>query len=154
MDFLSRNKQQSISRVLPNNVNLLTFEEHVEGTFLIRLEHLYDVDEDANLSQPATVSLDVTSSKHTNTRIENYINCIVLDIQGLFPGFDITKMEEAMLGGNQYSKDSKRLVWTAVEAKNENVQTGKYAGAIHPRVLDVVLQPMEIRTFVINLKKK
>ena len=54
-------QQQSISRTLPENVNLLTLESRNDGSYLIRLEHIYDDGEDAFLSQPVIVSLDVIS---------------------------------------------------------------------------------------------
>lgn len=53
-------QQQSISRTLPPNVNLMTFESRNDGSYLIRFEHIYDDGEDTILSQPATVALDVT----------------------------------------------------------------------------------------------
>lgn len=52
-------KQQFFSRTLPDNVNLLTLETRSDGKYLIRLEHIYDVNEDASLSQNAIVSLNV-----------------------------------------------------------------------------------------------
>ena len=47
---------------LPENVNLLTLENRSDASYLIRLEHIYDVGEDAVLSNAATVSLDVIIS--------------------------------------------------------------------------------------------
>jgi hypothetical protein len=55
-------KQQLISRELPENVNLLTLENRSDGSYLIRLEHIYDVGEDKILSKPVTVSLQVNIS--------------------------------------------------------------------------------------------
>ncbi len=52
-------KQQLINRELPENVNLLTLENRSDGSYLIRLEHIYDVGEDNVLSKPVTVSLKV-----------------------------------------------------------------------------------------------
>ncbi|KAI9559553.1 hypothetical protein GHT06_013558 [Daphnia sinensis] len=71
------------NRALPENVNLRTLEKRTDGSYLIRLEHIYDVEEDKVLSDPVTVSL-----------------------HNLFPGFVIMSAEEAMLGGNQFRKDS------------------------------------------------
>ena len=43
---------------LPSNVNLLTFEKRSDaGECLLRLEHLYDVDEDYELSRPVIIDL-------------------------------------------------------------------------------------------------
>ncbi|GIY50003.1 lysosomal alpha-mannosidase, partial [Caerostris extrusa] len=43
--------------VLPPNVHLLTLEPWKKGTVLIRLEHIYEYDEDSVLSKPVDVSL-------------------------------------------------------------------------------------------------
>ena len=48
-----------MSRTLPDNVNLLTLEMPSDGSYLIRLEHIYEVGDDSILAQPAPVSLDV-----------------------------------------------------------------------------------------------
>ena len=44
---------------MPDNVHVLTLEPWVNGTHLLRLEHVYDAGEDQTLAQPATVELDV-----------------------------------------------------------------------------------------------
>ena len=44
---------------LPANVHLLTLETYKAGQLLIRLEHQYQADEDAELSQPVEVNLQV-----------------------------------------------------------------------------------------------
>lgn len=46
---------------LPDNVHILTLEPWKDGTHLLRLEHVFDFNEDATLSQPITVSLKVIS---------------------------------------------------------------------------------------------
>ncbi len=42
---------------LPLNVNLLTLDHRPDGTYLLRLEHIYDAGEDAELSKPVVVNL-------------------------------------------------------------------------------------------------
>ncbi|EFX74192.1 hypothetical protein DAPPUDRAFT_324586 [Daphnia pulex] len=123
---LYKTQQQSLSRTLPVNVNLLTLETLNQGKYLMRLEHIYDVGEDSILSQPATVS-----------------------IEGLFPGFTVTSSEETMLGGNQFKKDSNRLVWNVASTSNRN-ENGQQIW--DERAIPAVqLKPMEIRTFIITL---
>jgi Glycosyl hydrolases family 38 C-terminal beta sandwich domain len=49
----------SLKGRLPDNVHLLTLEQWVAGSVLIRFEHFFEKDEDPVLSQPATVQLKV-----------------------------------------------------------------------------------------------
>ncbi|KZS14072.1 putative Alpha-mannosidase [Daphnia magna] len=118
---LYRTQQQLISRALPENVNLLTLEKRPDGLYLIRLEHIYDVEEDKVLSAPVTVSL-----------------------HNLFPGFVIMSAEETILGGNQFRKDSQRLIWNSTDRQHNNSKR-------LTKFPDIELQPMEIRTFIFNL---
>jgi lysosomal alpha-mannosidase len=53
-----------------------------------------------------------------------------------------------MLGGNQFKKDSNRLVWNAASTRNEIVEQQKWDERAIPAVQ---LKPMEIRTFIITL---
>jgi len=52
---------QLLSQPLPENVKLLTFEPRNghEGEYLLRLEHIYDIDEHILFSRPAEVYLKV-----------------------------------------------------------------------------------------------
>nr|CAH0110923.1 unnamed protein product [Daphnia galeata] len=119
---LYKTEQQLINRELPENVNLLTLENRSDGSYLIRLEHIYDVGEDNVLSKPVTVSL-----------------------KDLFLGFAIISAEETVLGGNQLKKESQRLVWYSSD-KQKSIGRSS-----HSEFPDVELQPMEIRTFILNL---
>jgi lysosomal alpha-mannosidase len=51
-----------VKRALPDNVHLLTLEQWTAKTFLLRLEHFYEKNEDPNLSKAAKVSLQVRIS--------------------------------------------------------------------------------------------
>ena len=42
---------------LPLNVNLLTLDPRPDGKYLLRLEHIYDVGEDEELSKPVMINL-------------------------------------------------------------------------------------------------
>ncbi|KAK2157561.1 hypothetical protein NP493_1871g00000, partial [Ridgeia piscesae] len=88
-------------RALPANVHLLTLEEWEGPTYLLRLEHFYETNEDARLSKPATVSL-----------------------KGLFSTFEVRSVEELTLAANQLLKDAKRLHW------NVNGRSGSSRGEL------------------------
>lgn len=58
------NKKSGLTNVLPSNVQILTLEPWRDGAHLLRLEHVFDVSEDASLSEPVTIDLEViTKSK-------------------------------------------------------------------------------------------
>jgi len=114
---------------LPENINLLTMEQHSDKTILIRLEHMYDSKEDSNLSSP-----------------------VCIDFDDLFRGYRIQSMRETVLGGNQFTEESSRLSWdtqTTIEnIKNYSNQSIKHSGSNYEAVC---LGPMSIRTFVLEL---
>jgi lysosomal alpha-mannosidase len=58
-DYCSRYRTTEAFAVeaLPPNVNVLTIEARTESTMLLRLEHMYAVDEDASLSEPVILNL-------------------------------------------------------------------------------------------------
>ena len=70
--------------------------------------------------------------------------------QSLFNGFSITSAEETILGGNQFKKDSKRLVWRdSSGTEQQNLSTANTVVDIE----NVTLQPMQIRTFILKVEK-
>ncbi|XP_070544770.1 lysosomal alpha-mannosidase-like isoform X1 [Ptychodera flava] len=120
-------KYSALKHELPANVHLLTLEHLENNMHLLRLEHQYEKGEDANMSKPVTVSL-----------------------QGLFAPFEITMAEEVNLGANQFQKDVKRLHWDIVNGSDRKM--GSNYEALNDS-LDVELQPFQIRTFRIHVKR-
>ncbi|XP_060578031.1 lysosomal alpha-mannosidase-like isoform X2 [Ruditapes philippinarum] len=128
-----------IKSPLPANVHMLTLEQWggpaiepaATQPYLIRLEHFYEKGEDAELSQPATVSL-----------------------QDLFVPFNIESVEELTLGANLPKSQLNRLKWKS----QDKILTDKQnMYMVENRVpltgpLDITLTPMQIRTFEVNLK--
>ncbi|KAL5724488.1 alpha-mannosidase [Ranunculus cassubicifolius] len=112
---------------LPDNIAMITLQELEGGKVLLRLAHLYEVGEDKELSKMASVEL-----------------------KKLFPKKEMIKVTEMNLSANQERSEmeKKRLVWN-VETVEEThaVQRG---AAIDPTSLVVELEPMEIRTMVID----
>lgn len=112
---------------LPDNVAMITLQELEDGKVLLRLAHLYEVDEDKDLSVMASVEL-----------------------KKLFPNKKISSAEEMSLSANQgrAEMEKKRLVWKA-EGSPQGAKVAR-GGAVDPAGLVVELGPMEIRTFVIS----
>ncbi|XP_052781407.1 lysosomal alpha-mannosidase-like isoform X1 [Mya arenaria] len=130
-----------LKRELPANVHLLTLEQWGGPTltpsatqpYLIRLEHFYEMAEDAKLSLPVTVSL-----------------------QDLFATFTIDSIEELTLGANLAKASMQRLKWNTMDGelitdKDKNVYKVENRQKLEGP-LDITLNPMEIRTFQVNLK--
>lgn len=141
-----------LKKELPSNVNLLTLDQRLDGKYLLRIEHPYDSGEDARLSRPVTISLRKVSMVYIII-----IFSLILDLtsflqhQSLFNGFSITSAEETMLGGNQFKKDSKRLVW---KESNKTQEKNLISPNSDVDIENVTLNPMQIRTFILYLERK
>ncbi|CAD6203815.1 GSCOCG00009812001-RA-CDS [Cotesia congregata] len=113
----------------PKNVHILTLEPWKDGTILLRLEHLFEKDQAGSLSQSATINL--------------------LD---LFTNIEIISVRETTLGGNQWIEEMKRLQWqidsNEVDDQPYNfIPINRRGGA-----MEIVLNAMEIRTFIITVR--
>ncbi|GAQ86088.1 lysosomal alpha-mannosidase [Klebsormidium nitens] len=114
---------------LPPNVALTTLQQLPDGTVLLRLAHLYEVDEDPELSQLARVNL-----------------------RALFPT-KIEKATELTLSGNQPKSAVKKKVWR-VEGEESTRHASLRGGPFKDDDLTVELGPLEIRTFGILFAEK
>ncbi|OIW19935.1 hypothetical protein TanjilG_30849 [Lupinus angustifolius] len=115
---------------LPDNVAIITLQDQGDGKVLLRLAHLYEILEDAQLSAVATVEL-----------------------KKVFPKKQINKVSEVSLSANQEraEMERKRLVWQ-VEGlpQNRKLVRGR---PVDPEKLLVELHPAEIRTFIISFRQ-
>ncbi|KAK7070039.1 carbohydrate binding [Halocaridina rubra] len=130
-------KWSGMNGSLPENVHLLTLEPWLDGSLLLRLEHMYEKEESQGLSDPVTV-----------------------DLKGLFSGFDIETAVETNLAANQLKKNENRYVWDVGSSHpSMNSINSLREERIHPILqypegdLKITLNPMEIRTFILNVKK-
>lgn len=117
-----------LKRALPANVQILTLEPWKGFSFLLRLEHILEKGEDADLSKP-----------------------VIVNLQGLFTPFEIKTIQETTLGANQWLDKNERLEF---EATDEIRKNGKRATIV--KALDdyqITLNPMQIRTFIIDIVK-
>ena len=133
-------------------MNLLTLEPHSSGKYLLRLEHMFGVGEDAELSKPVTVSIAVSRNNMFNDQVlkkgKIYKSMGSTTFKDLITGYTITGADEMMLGANQYKADSDRLPWN-VAASGQST-TGKVQ--LQPlAITDIELKPMEIRTFLVTI---
>ncbi|XP_072399843.1 lysosomal alpha-mannosidase-like isoform X2 [Diabrotica undecimpunctata] len=142
-----------LKRNLDKNVQILTLEPWKADTFLLRLEHVFEINEDPILSKP-----------------------IMIDLKGLFAPFEISNIRETTLGANQWLSENHRLnfdsglpiedLWLAHKVSDyQNWAQYKWRESITKRVVDetdekdnvedlqILLKPMQIRTFVLNISK-
>nr|CAB3263606.1 lysosomal alpha-mannosidase-like [Phallusia mammillata] len=127
----------ALSAPLPENVHLLTLETTSSGQILIRLEHQFALNDDAQLSKPVTVSL-----------------------KGLIKGFEPVSVEELVLSGNALKSQVTRLQWKSKTRPKRDAErqmhfekhydaTNGFGDVLYDQ-FDVTLQPMQIRTFLMR----
>ncbi|XP_050094316.1 lysosomal alpha-mannosidase-like [Anopheles aquasalis] len=123
----SNNNFSFLSRPLPTNVHLLTMEPWKDGSVLIRFEHIFEKNEDPLLSAGAQ-----------------------FDVTDLFQGYQIISIRETTLAGNQWMDDVQRLVYGGSKAKQNGANGTEKS---HPTPYQIVLNPMQIRTYVVTMVK-
>ncbi|XP_012260438.2 lysosomal alpha-mannosidase isoform X2 [Athalia rosae] len=130
-----RMQGSGMAKELPSNVRILTLEPWKDGHLLLRLEHIFEVGEDTRFSHPVEVN-----------------------IKDLFSFFAVTSIRETTLGGNQWLEDADRLEWISEsnEVFREEVVDVNSESAFDDAgdTINILLRPMEIRTFVIKIALK
>ncbi|KAL8472457.1 hypothetical protein ACS0TY_029611 [Phlomoides rotata] len=111
---------------LPLNVALITLQELVDGSVLIRLANLYEAGEDPDYSTLAKVELKKMFAEKT-----------------------IKKIKETSLSANQDKSETKTRTWK-VEGETQNSSTPIKGRPVDISSLVVELGPMEIRTFILT----
>ncbi|RXG61085.1 Lysosomal alpha-mannosidase [Armadillidium vulgare] len=126
--FLTSQKS-GLSAPLPDNIHLLTLEPwSSSGTWLLRLENFYEVNE-SSLSG----SVDV-------------------DLESLFSEWTVSNIRELVLGANAYKEDVVRLRWNSQSEETKPVvqeeKKVKSSEAVYS------FTPMQIRTFLTDVTQK
>ncbi|OWF45656.1 lysosomal alpha-mannosidase-like [Mizuhopecten yessoensis] len=119
---------------LPANVHLLTLEKWPtpgvdpldDRGYLLRLEHIYEVDEDPALSQPVT-----------------------LDLNQIFK-FGLQIVNEVTLGANMPLSQLRRMEWTVIVDKEVSNTVESVDTTLRVDNTTITLNPMQIRTFIVN----
>jgi len=133
-----------IAAELPPNVKLVTvtsnYKDFNNGSFLLRLAHLYSTGEESALAAPVTFSLASVFAKQ---------------------GLKIASISETSLTANQpiAEMDAKKFNWNT-EACGEVLAQLNSAKSYETRVpfdsssddLSLTLRPMEVRTFLANFE--
>lgn len=111
---------------LPPNVAIITLQESHDGSALLRLAHLFEVDEDDELSSAA-----------------------VVDLQKIFAGRMVNKVAELSLSANQKKAGMTPLKWLVEGDESGDKMPVRSSGFVGNEYI-VELLPMEIRTFNIE----
>ncbi|XP_059170739.1 lysosomal alpha-mannosidase-like, partial [Physella acuta] len=127
-------QQTFLTNPLPDNVHILTLDRisaNETNFYLLRLEHVYEADGPPESSAPAHVTLE-----------------------NLFKPFDIYWAEETTLGGNYSPDDVDRLQWTTNDGDltDESINSPDFKPKMEPP-FNIILHPMEIRTFRVQIVK-
>ena len=133
----------ALSTELPENIKLMTLTSNygsfLNGQALLRLAHMYSVDEHPTLSQPVTVDLQKVFGK---------------------TGLKIVSASETTLTGNQPKEEqvAKRHDWRSNIEDPTGGKMYKSANACEDRVpfdadnLVTTIRPMELKTFLVTFK--
>jgi lysosomal alpha-mannosidase len=145
-DYSNKYRQtwSALSNPMPVNVHLLTFDQLESKQYLVRIEHFFELNEDAVYSQPVT-----------------------FDLQSLFNSLGTIKdLLELTLSANFPLADLHRLVWVTDEGEvSDNASSKLYLTFFEHEILNnvfveqspltgtiVTLNPMQIRTFQVTLQ--
>lgn len=142
-----RKEYEGLSEEIQANVQILTLEPWKNNSVLLRLEHIMESQDDPILSKKACIN-----------------------VEDLFTGKTITKLSETTLGGNQWLGQDRRLQWNSTgENKEQDAEFMSHGIDTNDlqqinsnfgaecvggnKQLEVILSPMQIRTFIINFKQ-
>jgi len=109
---------------LPLNIDVMNLKTMPDGRVLLRMHHLFSSDENSAMSKPVQVNL-----------------------ANLFADFSVTKVEEVSLTANQLKSSVKRIQWNTAQNASPKYQFVPLSGNV------MTIRPMEIRTFLITIKK-
>lgn len=121
-----RTEYSGLKVSLPRNIKILTLEPWNNNTVLLRLEHLFEKGEDEQLSKSVTI-----------------------DLRKLFVNLPFSQVTETLLGANQEQKNDK-LHWRT--EKHLQKKPGHRTTESSPYL--ITLMPMQIRTFILKVKKE
>jgi len=126
---LPTKQYNGLATTLPANLHILTLQTLHTGKVILRLQHLYGINEDAELSKPVTI-----------------------DITTLFNKFTITAISETSVTANQ-PLPLNRLTWKTQSFNGEeNPEIPAPASTFQVGApYSVTFQPMQIRTFLLTV---
>ena len=123
---LAKPSYSALKKNLPSNIHIVTLDRIRDGVALLRLGHLFAVNEDAMFSSAATVELS-----------------------SLFDDRCIEDVVELNLSANQYRADMHKRRWSSASNEDEN----DFMGTFLDKRFSVTLKPMQIKTWQVTFAK-
>lgn len=118
---------QGLWNPLPENVNILSMETEKPDRILLRIEHLFEANENENLSKEVEIELG-----------------------DLFTNFEVKGIEEMTLGGNVHLSQAERLHWQTNDWQDHE---DTHSLDRFLTTSKIKLNPMEIRTFILTVQR-
>lgn len=141
--FIFGSQFAGLTQEMPSNVHLLTLEPLTQSTVLLRLEHIFEEQEDSELSKPATVDLSVRIFPIIQS--QTYSS----SLQNIFSTFKITALRETTLAADRWLDESQRLNWKT----EEDIISTKSETATEEGNFVITIKPMQIRTFIATVER-
>lgn len=151
----------ALSLSLPQNVNLMTLEPWKENSILVRFEHILEANEDPEYSKPAkfnlkdifhnfdiseiretTLSANQWKDEATRMKFRNDDEASSDTPANLNPSSGASEESEDLDKIMVLLKDEEKSVPRYNRNRSRDVDTSK----------NIILQPMQIRTFIITLE--
>eukprot|EP00884_Botryococcus_braunii_P017840 jgi/Botrbrau1/473/Bobra.110_2s0111.2 len=126
---------------LPHNVHLLTMKPMDDGRLLLRLAHLFQEGEDADMSTPVTVDLNKLLAGIT------FVEVLEATLSGTRP---LSQVKRKVWNGGGPLAASSGSLWGPSAAPREAHVALECSADCHRQQLPVELYPMEIRTFLLR----
>jgi len=118
-----------LTQQLPPNIHMLTLKTLEDGLVLLRLHHVFGVNEDHDYSKPVTLQLDQ-----------------------IFTNLTLISATEMSLTANQPQSEVNRLKWKT--SSTEMVADTKEKSHNKKGSFTVKIKPMEIKTYVMRLQNQ
>lgn len=113
---------------LSPNIHLMTYEPWKDGSQLIRLEHIFEQNEDTIYSTPVTINLkDIFGGK-----------------------LNYSQVYETNLAANQWIDEVDRFTFSESSSVSSKSKVQLQGNADEDGSFEVTLNPMEIKTFVLT----
>lgn len=138
---------------LPSNIHVLTLQRWRENEVLLRLEHIFEINESSVYAKSEMINLKVNITGSLFVKSIRGSSLISFHeyffVQKLFSYFVVNSIRELTLGANFEREKLERMKWIYKDQNIENQEMNS-----EPEPDTIILHPMQIRTFLLNVGVK